>query len=38
LARLAGTPAADSESAATLRLNIEQARAGLMSSLAEVDA
>ena len=38
LARLAGTPAAESESAATLRLNIEQARAGLLSSLAEVDA
>jgi anaerobic magnesium-protoporphyrin IX monomethyl ester cyclase len=38
LARLAGTPAAESESAATLRLNIEQARAGLLSSLSEVDA
>src|SRR5580698_947924 len=38
LARLAGTPAAESESAAALRLNIEQARAGLLSSLAEVDA
>jgi anaerobic magnesium-protoporphyrin IX monomethyl ester cyclase len=38
LARLAGTPAAESESAATLRLNIEQARAGMLSSLSEVDA
>jgi anaerobic magnesium-protoporphyrin IX monomethyl ester cyclase len=38
LARLAGTLAAESESAATLRLNIEQARAGMLSSLSEVDA
>ena len=38
LARLAGTPAADSESAASLRHSIEQARAGLLSSLSEVEA
>src|SRR5580692_10303598 len=38
LARLAGTPEANSESAASLRHSIEQARAGLLSSLAEVEA
>src|SRR5580698_5510865 len=38
LARLAGTPAADSESAASLRHSIEQARAGLLSTVSEVDA
>jgi hypothetical protein len=38
LARLAGTPEAESESAGRLRLNIEQTRAGLLSSLSEVDA
>ncbi|MEA2261082.1 MAG: anaerobic magnesium-protoporphyrin monomethyl ester cyclase [Acidobacteriaceae bacterium] len=38
LARMAGTPAANSESAASLRQSIEQARAGLLSTVAEVDA
>jgi hypothetical protein len=38
LARMAGTPAADSESAASLRQSIEQARAGLLSTVSEVDA
>src|ERR1700678_2188966 len=38
LARLAGTPEAESESAGRLRLNIEQTRVGLLSSLSEVDA
>src|SRR5580698_6029356 len=38
LARLAGSGAANSEGAADLRHSIEQARAGLLSSLAEVDA
>src|SRR5271156_6881369 len=38
LAGLAGTPAADSQSAANLRQSIEQARAGLLSTVAEVDA
>jgi hypothetical protein len=35
---MAGTPAANSESAASLRQSIEQARAGLLSTVAEVDA
>src|SRR5277367_1077198 len=38
LARLAGSGAANSESAASLRHSIEQARAGLLSSVSEVDA
>ena len=38
LARMAGTPAANSESATSLRQSIEQARAGLLSTIAEVDA
>ncbi len=38
LARLAGTPAADSELAATLRDQIQLSRAGLHSTLMEVEA
>jgi anaerobic magnesium-protoporphyrin IX monomethyl ester cyclase len=38
LARLAGSDAANSESAASLRHSIEQARAGLLSTVSEVDA
>jgi len=38
LARLAGSGAANSESAANLRHSIEQARAGLLSTVSEVDA
>jgi anaerobic magnesium-protoporphyrin IX monomethyl ester cyclase len=38
LARLAGTPAADSDTAATLRDQIQMARAGLHSTLMEVEA
>src|SRR5277367_4455191 len=38
LARLAGSGAANSESAASLRHSIEQARAGLLSTVSEVDA
>ena len=37
LARLNGTPAATSESAASLRQSIQLTRAGLMSSVAEVE-
>jgi anaerobic magnesium-protoporphyrin IX monomethyl ester cyclase len=38
LARLAGTPAADSDLAATLRNQIQLSRAGLHSTLTEVEA
>ncbi len=38
LARLAGTPAANSERAASLRQSIQLSRAGLLSSVSEVDA
>ena len=38
LARLAGTPAAHSENANSLRHSIEQTRAGLFASFAEVEA
>jgi radical SAM superfamily enzyme YgiQ (UPF0313 family) len=38
LARLAGTPAANSERATSLRQSIELSRAGLLSSLSEVEA
>jgi radical SAM superfamily enzyme YgiQ (UPF0313 family) len=38
LARLTGTPAADSDTAATLRDQIQLARAGLHSTLMEVEA
>jgi anaerobic magnesium-protoporphyrin IX monomethyl ester cyclase len=38
LARLAGTPGAESESAAGLRQSIQQSRAGLLSSSSEVEA
>jgi anaerobic magnesium-protoporphyrin IX monomethyl ester cyclase len=38
LARLAGTPGENSSSAATLRQNIRDARAGLLASFAEVEA
>jgi anaerobic magnesium-protoporphyrin IX monomethyl ester cyclase len=38
LARLAGTPAENSESAASLRQSIQITRAGLFSSVAEVEA
>jgi radical SAM superfamily enzyme YgiQ (UPF0313 family) len=38
LARLAGSGAANSESAVSLRHSIEQARAGLLSTVSEVDA
>jgi anaerobic magnesium-protoporphyrin IX monomethyl ester cyclase len=38
LARLAGTPAANSERAAGLRQSIRQSRAGLHASVSEVDA
>jgi anaerobic magnesium-protoporphyrin IX monomethyl ester cyclase len=38
LARLAGTPAANSERAASLRQSIQLSRAGLLSSVAEVEA
>ena len=38
LARLAGSGAANSESAADLRHSIEQARAGLLSTVSEVEA
>jgi anaerobic magnesium-protoporphyrin IX monomethyl ester cyclase len=38
LARLSGTPDADSELAASLRTNIQIARAGLLSSRTEVEA
>src|ERR1700723_1294307 len=38
LARLAGTPAANSERATSLRQSIELSRAGLLSSVSEVEA
>jgi radical SAM superfamily enzyme YgiQ (UPF0313 family) len=38
LARLAGTAAATSEHAATLRHSIQMTRAGMLSSVAEVEA
>jgi anaerobic magnesium-protoporphyrin IX monomethyl ester cyclase len=38
LARLAGTPAANSERATSLRQSIQLSRAGLLSSVAEVEA
>src|ERR1700735_4688160 len=38
LARLAGTPAANSERAASLRQSIQASRAGLLSSVSEVEA
>ena len=38
LARLAGTPAANSESATSLRHSIQVTRAGMLSSVSEVEA
>jgi anaerobic magnesium-protoporphyrin IX monomethyl ester cyclase len=38
LARLAGTPAANSERAASLRQSIQSSREGLLSSVSEVEA
>jgi hypothetical protein len=35
---LAGTPAANSECAASLRQSIDQARAGLLLTVSEVEA